>query len=72
MEEKVKCFICGTEFIGGSFDDCPYCDWTYEGFENELDENEYDEINTISIAQAKANFAQGKDIWGDPLKKKPE
>ncbi len=70
--EKVKCYICGTEFDRDEYyDDCPYCDWTYLGFENELDENEYEEINTMTIAQAKANFAQGKDIWGEPLKEKP-
>lgn len=71
MGEKVKCYICGTEFDRDEcYDDCPYCDWTYQGFEDELEEDEYNCENSMSIAQAKANFAQGKDIWGEPLKKK--
>ena len=73
MGEKVKCFICGTEFDREEcYDDCPYCDWTYLGFEDELEEGEIDGANPITVAQAKEYYAQGKDIWGDPLKKKPE
>ena len=30
MKFKIKCPICGTEFEGSTFDDCPYCDWEYE------------------------------------------
>lgn len=70
MSDKVKCPICGTEFEGGSFDECPYCEWMYWGFESELDENEKDDANLTSIAQAKQMVAQGKTIWGDPLPKK--
>lgn len=69
-DKQVKCPICGTEFEGGSFDDCPYCDWEYLGFESELDEDEYEEVNHTTIKHAKENFAKGLDIWGDPLPKK--
>ena len=41
----------------------------YEGFENELEPDEKDECNLISINQAKKLVAEGKDIWGEPLKK---
>lgn len=68
--EKVKCPICGTEFEGGSFDICEYCGWGYLGYESELDPDEKEDYNLMSINQAKANFAKGLDIWGDPLPKK--
>ena len=29
---EVKCPICGTVFEGGTFDDCPYCDWERKMF----------------------------------------
>lgn len=73
MKEKVKCYICGTEFEldeeGWGHDDCPYCDWTYLGYENELDPDEKESFNSMSINEAKKNVSEGKDIWGEPLKK---
>ena len=69
-DEKVKCPICGTEFEGGTLDDCPYCDWTYLGFEAKLKENEVFPANPITVKQAKENLAKGLDIWGRPLPKK--
>lgn len=70
MDEIVKCPICGTEFEGGTLDDCPYCDWGDLGYEDELDPDEKEDYNLMSINQAKANFAKGLDIWGKPLQKK--
>lgn len=70
MDEIVKCPICGTEFEGGTFDDCSYCDWTYLGYEAELEEDEIDSANPITVKQAKENLAKGLDIWGRPLPKK--
>lgn len=67
---KVKCYICGTDFEGGSFDCCPYCGWLYYGFESELDPNEKDEGNLISINEAKRLVSKGKDIYGESLPKK--
>lgn len=69
-DEIVKCPICGTEFEGGTFDDCPYCDWAYLGYEGELEEDEIDLANPITVKQAKENFAKGLDIWGRSLPKK--
>ena len=69
MEYKVKCPICGEEFNGGVFDNCPICDWCYQGIENELNENDYDELNHTSIKNAKENFKNGLDKWGDPINK---
>lgn len=69
-KEKVKCPICGTEFEGGSFDDCPLCDWTYLGYEGEMEEDELDSANPVTIQEAKENFAKGLNIWGEPLPKK--
>lgn len=67
---KLKCPICGTEFEGSSFDDCPLCDWTYLGYESELGLDEEDSANPVTIRQAKENFAKGLNIWGDPLPKR--
>ena len=68
--EKLKCPICGTEFDGSSFDDCPFCDWTYLGYEGEMEEDEVDSANPVTIRQAKELLAKGLNIWGDPLPKK--
>lgn len=65
----VKCPICGTEF-DWDLDDCPYCDWTYMGWEDEWGEDEKISANPVTIREAKKNFAKGLDIWGDPLPKK--
>ena len=70
MNNKVKCPVCGTEFSGGSFDDCPYCDWTYEFDDYTGMENDTDGVNPISLNQAKKLFSEGKNIWGDPLPEK--
>ena len=67
---KLKCPICGTEFEGSSFDDCPLCDWTYLGYESELELDEEDSANPVTIRQAKENFVKGLNIWGDPLPKR--
>lgn len=68
MKTKIKCYICGNEYIGQELmDSCPVCDWITLGCEDEMDENDEEDINGVSIAEAKRNFAQGLDIWGDPL-----
>ena len=67
---KLKCPICGTEFEGSSFDDCPRCDWTYLGYEGELGLDEEDSANPVTIRKAKELVAKGLNIWGDPLPKK--
>lgn len=66
-KEKIKCPICGTEFEGSSFDDCPFCDWTYLGYEDDLQADENDSANPVTIDQAKALVAKGLNIWGEPL-----
>ena len=68
--EKLTCPICGTEFEGSSFDDCPHCDWTYLGYEAELEPDEVDSANPVTIRQAKELVARGLNIWGKPLPKK--
>ena len=68
MKSKIKCYICGTEYLGQELmDSCPVCDWITLGCEDEMDENAEEDINGESIAEAKQNFAKGLDIWGDPL-----
>lgn len=68
--EKTKCPICGTEITGVGLEDCPYCDWTYSGWEHESDENTYFDPNYMTLKEARDKFKQGLDIWGEPLKKK--
>lgn len=67
MDEKLKCPICGNEFEGGTFDVCECCGQSYLGYEDELEEDEIDSANPITVKQARENFAKGLDIWGDPL-----
>lgn len=68
---KVKCPICGTEIEDMTYEDCPYCDWTYVGYEEtDMGLDELDSANPITIRQARENVAKGLDIWGDPLPKK--
>lgn len=68
--DKVKCYICGTSFDRDKSDNCPLCDWYYEGWEDEISENEVVSSNHTTIAQAKINFAKGLNKWGEPLPKK--
>ena len=70
MQDIVKCYICGTIFDRDKSDNCPCCDWFFEGFEESENANEYDEINHTTIAQAKENLAKGLNKWGEPLPKK--
>ncbi len=70
MQDIVKCYICGTTFDRDKTDNCPYCDWYYEGWENEVSENEVVSSNHTTIAEAKENFTKGLNKWGEPLPKK--
>ena len=69
MKERIVCPICGTEYDGETLDICPYCQWGYLGFENELEPNEKEGYNLISIEDAKKLVSEGKTIFGDPLPK---
>ena len=51
-------------------DNCPYCDWTYLGWEDELDGNDTETSNPVTINEAKKLVSEGKNIWGDPLPKR--
>jgi len=63
----ICCRVCSTEYDGDTLvDECPYCDWI-ESFTE--DDNEYDEVNHMTLAEAKANFAKGLNMWGKPLPK---
>ena len=60
------CHICGTKF--NICDDyCPRCGWFYIGYERELDPDEYEEHNTMTINEAKSKYKKGLNIWGEPL-----
>ncbi len=65
-----RCPICGTEFEGGWTDACPYCNWLYMGCIDDIDIDDPDTDNPVTIRQAKKNLANGLDIWGEPLPKK--
>lgn len=69
MKQEIVCAICGNRFQGERFDDCPICEWGFTGIEKDMDEDEKDGYNGISIATAKLNFAKGLNVWGEPLKK---
>lgn len=65
---EVTCPICGTKFMGGWLDDCPYCDWTYAGDDDDLDDP--DTCNPLTVRQARENVKKGLNIWGEPLPKR--
>lgn len=68
---KIKCFICGTEYECGYIGEpCPVCDWIDVGDEAERDPETNDRTNSVTLKQAKKNFAAGLNIWGDPLPKR--
>ena len=65
----MKCVICGLVFSPEKrkVDNCPYCGWLY-GFDYEHRDDEPNEANFgMTMGEAKALLAQGKDIFGEPL-----
>ena len=65
----ITCRICGTKYEGDTLvDECPLCDWV-ESFTGEGEEDDYDEVNHMTPNDAKANYAKGLNIWGEPLPK---
>ena len=66
--ESRPCPVCGTEHNGAmAEDECPVCDWIISGLEEDGDDV-YDEVNHMTLRQAKENYAKGLNIWGEPLK----
>lgn len=62
----MKCPVCNTEHDAEPLvEECPVCDWIYSYSD---DENEYDEVNHMTMAEARANYAKGLNMWGKPLK----
>lgn len=62
-----KCRICGTEYEGVILEDeCPVCDWIESCVERD---DEYDDVNMMTVNDAKQNYAKGLNIWGEPLPK---
>lgn len=71
--DNIKCPVCETEMPDDTHTNCPNCDWEYTGIEcliENQEENE-DNFNPVSIAEAKRLVAKGKNIWGEPLPTKP-
>lgn len=65
-----NCPICNTKFDLDETDDvCPHCGWLVQGWENEIEENDPETCNPLTVRQAKDNLAKGLDIWGNPIKK---
>ena len=69
IKYEITCPICKTIYMGVTFGNCPVCDWMFWGGETELNDDEYDSTNFTSIREAKKKFAQGLNIWGNPLPK---
>ena len=69
----IQCVICGTVFSSyqRKTEVCPYCGWL-DGFDCGCDDDEPNEANFgMTMREAKALLAQGKDIFGEPLGKRP-
>ena len=77
MNYNRNCFICGTLHDIRHGNACPYCDWIYLGYEHllldRLKNNEegldYSDENTMTVTEAKENYAKGLTVWGEPLPK---
>ena len=72
MKEKIVCAVCGTNYMGEQYDDCPVCDWEYDGCEKNEDgsfDYNWQGPNPITLGEAIKLVAEGKNIWGEPLKK---
>ena len=59
--EKIKCPICGTLIDDEEYEPCPYCAWAYVGIEEELEPDEKECFNLMSINQAKSLLKEGKN-----------
>lgn len=68
--EKYKCPVCGRYELE-TYDECPYCHWTFDGLELTTDENDAvgGPMGDRTVAQAKQLLREGKDAYGDPLQK---
>ena len=66
---KVNCPICQTQIDDDPYESvCKICGWVYTG--NEIfcyGENEKDDYNLISRAEAKKLFKKGLTIWKEPI-----
>ena len=67
VKDHIKCHICGTEYEGEVFDECPYCQWGYTDIEKLQEEDEVDGFNCISAKEARELVKNGLTIFGDPL-----
>ena len=65
---KLICPICNTPYDGDTLvDECPKCEWVISYGEEDGDDV-YDEVNHMTLRQAKDNYAKGLNIYGKPLK----
>ena len=64
-----KCPVCGNKIE--PFDSCEICEWEFNGIEETLTEEEQRDAretsNPMSLYEARKLYAQGKDVYGDPL-----
>ena len=70
----ISCPICGKKRKDDTYFPCKYCDWVYDACEELAEDPEVkeDNLNPVSIAEAKRMVARGLNIWGKPLNNKPE
>lgn len=66
----ITCIICGQKYDMMRNDYvCPYCGWmnTFE-----MDgEDDWNPANLMTRRQARENYRKGRDVFGDPLEKRP-
>ena len=68
---KIKWPCCWKEYAGVYYDNCPICDWQYDGLEldeSELWDEDYAPPNPICLGKARQLYKGGKNIWGEKLK----
>ena len=72
MLEHIKCPICGTEFEGEQFDECPYCQWGCTLHDEIYEEDAYDDYNMTSRKEAREKLKNGLTLFGHPLPERAE
>lgn len=53
---KAKCACCGYYTIGEIAETCPVCYWEENIYQEQIDQNDNDAPNYISLKEAKENF----------------
>ena len=69
-DSVISCPVCKTEYDIAEIDECPVCNWYFQGYEYDMDDDEKCPYHLMTLREAKKRYNSGLDIWGNPLPKK--